>query len=207
MPVGTNGSFDHTQDAGYNGNGNVRPFNGAPAQPQNDTQPPPSPSLRTQPPVPLDSIRAIKALVAAEGNARLAAMAIGATDSAIIAAIVTDDTSQEVISRYIRTYTMLKNFELINTCAAELHDQIDSNKVDAKELTRLMGSLIDTMSRLTDVRQTALGTGSERLGTEVLNMLPAPARAAVVKLMGQPADTTGAVVSDNDVQVPVDEAG
>ena len=160
-------------------------------------------------PIPLDSIRAIKALVASEGNVKLAALGLHAKEAAIIAAIVTDDTSQEVISRYLRTYTTLKAFELINKCASELSDQVDAGEVEAKDLTRLMGGLIDTMSRLTDVRQATLNGGSERLGSEVLSMLPAHVRGAVVRVMDQRNDTD-TVVDDAgagvDADVDVDDS-
>lgn len=135
-----------------------------------------------QPKKRLDSLDAIKALVACEGNSGMAARMLGTDEPTLLAAIIVDGTSHEILSRYVRAYTTMQAFGMIGKLTAALTDSIDDGHISAKDMAKLMTGMMEHLGKLTDVRNTSLNpAGSDAGGTAtaILDMLPEHIKQAV----------------------------
>lgn len=132
---------------------------------------------------PVRAMRALELLIAAEGNLKLAAELGGCKDhpELIINAIVHDENNHDMLSRYVRAFTIMKTFSLMTELQDHVLNAVAEEKVKPHDLIKLFGDSIELLSRLTDSK-----TSTQNINVfETINKtLPPDVREALTLLNG-----------------------
>lgn len=128
----------------------------------------------------LTSVLAIKALVSYDGDAAKAAMALGTDEPTLIAAIITDGGAQEIMSRYARAHSLIRTMGLLGSLNTAIESAIVNDEMSAKDMARLMPALLESLNKLTDVRQ-PIGEGTDP--NKILDLVPDNVRGAIQVLL------------------------
>lgn len=131
----------------------------------------------------LSSIRALELLIASEGNLHLAAELGGTKPELLIATIVGDENNHDTMARYVRAFTTMKMFSMMNSLQEAVTDAITEEKLKPSDLVRAFANVVETLNSLTDSRTS---TQNINVFETVTKSLPADVREALRIVSGEP---------------------
>lgn len=118
--------------------------------------------------------RCIAALVAANGNVRLAAERLNVSEADLKTIISEDPANIEILGQQIRVHTMLQTFELAGKSLYLLAGTLD--KLDTYDLSKHSMNLLNMIEKFTNSQTT---TQNINVNNELLKALPPEIREAV----------------------------
>lgn len=131
----------------------------------------------------LSSIRALELLIASEGNLHLAAELGGTKPELLIAVIVGDENNHDTMARYVRAFTTMKMFSMMNSLQEAVTDAISEEKLKPSDLVRAFANVVETLNSLTDSKTS---TQNINVFETVTKSLPADVREALRIVSGEP---------------------
>lgn len=143
----------------------------------------------------VEAVDALEALVKWDGDVTLAAADLATSPNMVMAAIVGNETSHDLMAKYLRAYTMAKTFGLINDLTEAVSEAIE--EMPAKDAAKTLTSLIDGMARLTDRAQTAAPDPF----AAVMRSLPPKVREAMAVIVQQHAAPDEVLETETDADV------
>lgn len=133
----------------------------------------------------LSSIRALELLIASEGNLHLAAELGGTKPELLIAVIVGDENNHDTMARYVRAFTTMKMFSMMNSLQEAVTDAISEEKLKPSDLVRAFANVVETLNSLTDSKTS---TQNINVFETVTKSLPADVREALRIVSGEPEE-------------------
>lgn len=135
--------------------------------------------LQAMPHNPVNAIDALEALVKYDGDVILAASDLDTSPNMVMAALVGNDQSHDLLARYLRAYTMAKTFGIINQLVEVVSESMSD--MSPKDAAATLTKLIEGMAKLTQV---APAPPSDPYAL-LMRLLPAPQREAMQALAAQ----------------------
>lgn len=142
----------------------------------------------------------VDALVAAEGNSKLAAERLHVPQHVLVASIAADPTAQSNLNAQLRALTTLTTFDTLRAAKAMVDAMIP--EMDPADFAKFYVQLVQQVGTLTDTHES---TTNVNITEVVLKMLPPNARDALMRIVaaGQlgaapTATTNGALPSPLD---------
>lgn len=146
----------------------------------------PNPSSIPEP-ARLSSVRALELLIASEGDLHLAAelgkLPKETGPQLLVAAIVGDENNHDTMARYVRAFTTMKLFSMMNTLQEAVVDAISEEKLKPSDLVRAFANVVEVLNGLTDSKTS---TQNINVFETVSKSLPADVREALRIVSDEP---------------------
>src|SRR5262245_16135048 len=93
---------------------------------------------------------ALQAIVAAQGNIEVAAEILHTSPSALIAAIVVDENNYDTLQKYLRTFSLIRSFTLLDSLHTALTSELAEGSLRGREIAKAYTDTAALVDRLTD---------------------------------------------------------